>query len=57
MQITISINCDNAAFVPEPQPEIARILRGLALEILHGENPDKVYDENGNFVGTLVVTD
>ena len=57
MQITISINCDNAAFLPEPQSEIARILHVLADSVLRGGEPDVIRDCNGNLVGTLVVTD
>ena len=57
MQITIKLTCDNAAFLPETQPEIARILRKLAEEIEAGGEPDTIRDINGNVVGGLTVSD
>lgn len=59
MQLTVEINCDNAAFEGEEiGPELSRILRGLADGIessavnpIHGLDV-RVRDVNGNVVGT-----
>ena len=59
MDVTIKINCDNAAFEPgAPEPEIARILRLLADRIaMYGLGDKPLYDLNGNMVGTCEVED
>jgi len=62
MDVTITINCDNAAFEGAAGgPEVARILRRIATEFL--ECPDDVAelngrnlrDSNGNIVGEVEV--
>ncbi len=64
MNITISIDCDNAAFDPMPGYEISRILSDLAQQ-LHGDLADladqegevrrPLLDINGNRVGYFEV--
>ena len=51
--ITIKINCENAAFGPAEEYEIARILRKLADRLESGDEPCKLMDYNGNGVGTV----
>jgi hypothetical protein len=51
---TLTINLENDAFSPEPEPEVARILRVIADKL--EENPgypmyQTVFDVNGNDVG------
>ena len=56
MTLTITITMDNAAFDPEPGPEVARILRKLADQL--EDNVEKVSalrDINGNKVGEVEV--
>lgn len=55
MKVTIEINCDGAAFEPDPGPEIARILAVLATWIREGKHPDRLHDINGNNVGTVTI--
>ncbi len=59
MDIKITINCDNAAFVEaEAETEISRILEKLSklLESTHANNvPEKIMDINGNCVGKFEV--
>lgn len=52
-KFTLEIRCDNAAFVGDPQAEIARSLRDLAdrLERIGLEDGFRVRDANGNHVG------
>lgn len=46
-------NLDNAAFVDAgPRYELARILRQLADHLEAGRDPSKIYDLNGNAVGS-----
>ena len=61
MEVTIRIDCDNAAFDDYPGEELARILRKLADEI-KDDGPHGCYtpsvalrDANGNTVGEYVV--
>mgnify|MGYP001197094997 CR=1 FL=1 len=58
MNITITISTDNAAFSPEPEDEVARILRELATKLetmrLGGFT---LRDANGNPVGKMEFTD
>ena len=51
--VRIFIQCENAAFDPEPGVEVARILRELAKRIESGEALDghRLFDVNGNLVG------
>ncbi len=53
MKAKIEINLDNDAFQPSAGPELARILRRLAIDL--DEHPDAyeivVADINGNSVG------
>lgn len=59
-RFTINIETGNAAFTPEPQFEIGRILDELADKMKEGFNPYDGYplkDCNGNRVGEVVVTE
>lgn len=54
----LTITAENAAFYPDPAPEIARILREVANRIEAGESFDKyrnLHDANGNIVGTFAL--
>jgi hypothetical protein len=55
--VTITINCGNAAFGDEPEVEVARILRAMADEMTdRGVIYDRpITDLNGNKVGELKV--
>ena len=60
MDITITINTDNDAFVGQEDHETARILRKLAdsIEQSHGPNNCegmKLMDYNGNSVGVIEI--
>lgn len=60
MTLTITINCDHAAFEDAPGAEVARILRrlaGLADQSVPSLNGCKLYDVNGNAVGLVQVHD
>jgi hypothetical protein len=59
MNITIRINCDNAAFCDAPYEEVSRILSSLAEEMQdHCEIIEKsITDFNGNNVGNLKITE
>lgn len=63
MQITITINTDNAAFSDSMTAETARILRGIVAQLERDEidiRPDqtvKLRDANGNRVGLLSVAE
>jgi hypothetical protein len=64
MDVTIRINCDNAAFIDDftPTTELARILRELADKVDGNKWFDDGYsmsimDINGNSVGHLSVTE
>lgn len=61
IKFALIIDSENAAFQPNPQPEIARILRETADEIesnsiesqeWSGHDLLKIYDINGNAIGT-----
>jgi hypothetical protein len=61
MDVTIRINCDNAAFEDDPYSEIARMLQTLAWRIesksnlvLSGDSIP-IKDSSGNKVGTCEV--
>lgn len=51
--IRVEIDTDNAAFTPRPGREIARILRRLARDFERDEAPRKLFDSNGNTIGTV----
>jgi hypothetical protein len=54
----LSIACDNAAFEDDVKPELASILRAIAARIGEGgdfNEPVKIYDSNGNVVGSYVL--
>jgi hypothetical protein len=53
-RFTVTISTDNAAFNPDPAPELARILRAIADRIDRGEDIrmyQTILDVNGNDVG------
>jgi hypothetical protein len=54
--VTIKISTANEAF-DVPGPEIARILRRLAQEVEMGIDAGKLYDVNGNAVGSFKYTE
>jgi hypothetical protein len=61
MRFTLTIDCDNAAFGSVPNPEIARILREMAV-LLHGGHVKPgdhcgMADANGNKVGSFGMTE
>ena len=54
MSFRVTIQIDNAAFVPDPVPEVACIIREIAWNLEHGGNftkPRVLVDTNGNVVG------
>ena len=54
-RFTLEIELENAAFHPEPEPEVGRILRRLADIYRRGrplDAPKPVTDIHGNRVGT-----
>lgn len=61
MKLTITINCDNAAFEPSNGDEIALILRKVAVDdfehgnLVRGEG-GALYDTLGNRVGGWTFT-
>ena len=55
-RITITINTTNDAFgdIPElAKYELARILNGLAKDLIDGKEPETLLDINGNKVGKV----
>ncbi len=54
MKLIITIDLDNDAFLPNPRPEISRILRELAIKY---DNPTihsmVIKDINGNTTGKI----
>lgn len=60
MKITITIECNNAAFEPRPGREAGRILKELAEKMLEQNlfNFDnaKLRDVNGNTIGKVQVS-
>jgi hypothetical protein len=52
MKFTLEIDCDNSAFEPIPEAEVASLLRKLADQIEHEPPPWPIFDINGNRVGT-----
>ncbi len=62
MQITITINTDNAAFERWPEGEVARILTDYARKLADHEicfdgDTVKMRDINGNTVGAVEITE
>ena len=57
MDITIDIQCDNAAFEDNPEQEVARILKELAERIAYGLSDRNLKDINGNTVGNMYVNE
>ena len=58
MPFTVKIDTDNAAFDPDPGPELARILRRIADHIERGDTYDMfqtILDVNGNDVGRFAI--
>ena len=54
MNVTITINCENAAFGLHPEHEVGRILKDLATKVFQrGVEDMPCMDENGNKVGWL----
>ena len=59
MKFYMEIKCNNAAFgssMGEPEDEIARILRDLALRLEDGDISGRLRDINGNTVGSFGYT-
>lgn len=66
MDITITINTDNAAFSDDARAEVARILHELAYRVDGIHKPviycdpgdsDDVRDINGNTIGKVTITE
>ena len=55
--ITIDIQCDNAAFEDSPEQEVARILKELSEKIAYGLSDTNLRDINGNIVGNMYVNE
>jgi hypothetical protein len=56
MEFTLNIDCDNAAFSPDPLAEIQRLLEDAALKIKQGNREGILVDSNGHVVGGFTVT-
>ena len=61
MELTVTIQMDNAAFDDHPQVEVAAILRDLTARVeayahLAPGVDLSLYDSNGNWVGNAIVT-
>lgn len=57
-RFTLQFAADNAAFEPDPNQEIARILREVANRIESGDSFNtfrNIYDANGNIVGVFAL--
>lgn len=55
MTLRLEITCDNAAFDPDPLLECARILRVAAERMDNGETVGRLFDVNGNCVGSYTL--
>jgi hypothetical protein len=53
MKVLIEIAMDDAAFAAEPRFELAWILRQLASNVADGATGHRLYDSNGNAVGSF----
>jgi hypothetical protein len=47
----VTIECDNDAFVDNPNAEVARILKVVVHRVKEGERYGNLHDINGNYVG------
>lgn len=57
MYVTIEIDMDNEAFAESKETELARVLKTAANKVLiDGVHDRKLYDANGNRVGTFKVS-
>lgn len=54
-EFRLTIECDNAAFDPRPDYELARLLRETALRIEGGDTDHAIRDSNGNTVGSCTL--
>lgn len=54
--LTLKVKTDNAAFEQDRDAELARILEVAARKIEHGNTEGKLYDINGNVVGSFKIT-
>ena len=57
MEANISVKMDNAAFSDDPNYELGRILKEVGEKLMRGRTQERLYDYNGNFVGTLEITE
>jgi hypothetical protein len=57
MKFKIEFDCDNDAFVVNPEAEVADLLENVAYRVKQGETYGKVFDTNGNSVGNWEFTD
>ena len=53
MTFTMNLRGNSAAFEEDARAETARILRDLAERVEAGRNEGKLYDINGNSVGSF----
>ncbi len=51
MRFVLEIECENAAFNPDPEPEVARLLDHVASRLRVFDDAPILVDENGNTVG------
>jgi len=51
--VKIEFATGNAAFADDEKAAIAQILRGIAARLDDGRYVNKIYDENGNSIGTF----
>ena len=60
MKITITIECDNEAFKPDPSDEVRAILTEMMAAARYADfrtlDGRKLRDSNGNTVGKIAVT-
>ncbi len=57
-RFTVQLSTDNAAFDPDPAPELARIMRKIADTIEAGDDIGQfltIFDVNGNDVGRFAL--
>jgi hypothetical protein len=56
-KVVITIECENNMFLPDPEQEVAGILRDISDRLLDSgefrELSPKLYDTEGNHVGTI----
>jgi hypothetical protein len=57
MRFTLTIDCDNAAFDPDPSLEVARLLKNIVYDMDEGRGDysgsTSIRDRNGNKVGSF----